>query len=184
MSFSKTFPILFLRGSIQRSYARHQVLFKRTHEQVRYINLFLLAIKAFARVDPIIQVCKGEGIDNIRCIFQNGTYTASLKKLNNDHCSTVFWTHLNKHEFKNCELLNLYMESQSKCNTYQDSFLKMEFFLFKFRREIVECQKGVIPDVPYPQCRCPESHPRISPSNVFHCMKNGAQSSQRIERYI
>ncbi|XP_066923568.1 usherin-like [Clytia hemisphaerica] len=49
-------------------------------------------------------------------------------------------------------------------------------------REIVECQKGVIPDVPYSQCRCPESHPRISPSNVFHCMKNGAQSSQRIER--
>lgn len=47
---------------------------------------------------------------------------------------------------------------------------------------MIEAKTGVLPNIPYSDCRCPESHPRLSPENVFYCMKNGASSRQVVQR--
>ena len=57
----------------------------------------------------------------------------------------------------------------------------VNFVFFSFR-EVIESQTGQLPEVSHTNCRCPESHPRISPTNLFHCMKNGAETSPLVER--
>ena len=49
-------------------------------------------------------------------------------------------------------------------------------------REVVESMTGTLPSTPYPNCRCPESHPRISTKNPFYCMKNGAFTNKLVGR--
>lgn len=35
---------------------------------------------------------------------------------------------------------------------------------------------GSLTFVSYPNCRCPDTHPKLSPKNSFFCMKNGLYS--------
>ena len=50
-------------------------------------------------------------------------------------------------------------------------------FVYSFR-EIIEAMTGTLPTIPYTDCRCPETHPRLLPSNPYYCMKNGVTTGQ------
>nr|XP_047132108.1 usherin isoform X3 [Hydra vulgaris] len=49
-------------------------------------------------------------------------------------------------------------------------------------REIIEAMTGLLPEIPYTYCHCPETHPRLAPSNYFYCMKNDANSNDMVLR--